>query len=116
MGLGFRDGTLFHLFSYWDIWGLSKIRDTFLGGPHNQDYSILESILGSPYFGKPLYLKSGIWERVFILGGGDYQNSEQILRFRQQRAADDSLGHAMMVMHVASSCDRQTGCHLIALL
>ena len=25
---------------------------TFLGGPHNKDYSILGSILGSPYFGK----------------------------------------------------------------
>ena len=24
----------------------------FLGGPHNKDYSILGSILGSPYFGK----------------------------------------------------------------
>ena len=25
---------------------------TFFGGPHNKDYSILGSILGSPYFGK----------------------------------------------------------------
>ena len=25
---------------------------TFLGDPHNKDYSILRSILGSPYFGK----------------------------------------------------------------
>ena len=24
----------------------------FFGGPHNKDYSILGSILGSPYFGK----------------------------------------------------------------
>ena len=26
-----------------------------LGGPNNKDYSILESILGSPYFGKLPY-------------------------------------------------------------
>ena len=25
---------------------------TILGGPHNKDYNILGSILGSPYFGK----------------------------------------------------------------
>ena len=28
------------------------IRGTLFGGPHNKDYSILGSILGSPYFGK----------------------------------------------------------------
>ena len=34
-------------------WGFPKIRGTFFwGGPHNKDYSILGSILGSPYFGK----------------------------------------------------------------
>ena len=33
-------------------WGLPKIRGTVLGGPHNKDYSILGSILGSPYLGK----------------------------------------------------------------
>ena len=32
-------------------WGFPKIRGTLLGGPYNQDYSILGSILGSPYFG-----------------------------------------------------------------
>ena len=34
------------------LWGLGfpKFRGTFLGGPHNKDYSIL--VLGSPYFGK----------------------------------------------------------------
>ena len=34
------------------IWGFPKIRGTFVGGPYNKDYSILVSILGSPYFGK----------------------------------------------------------------
>ena len=29
-----------------------KIRCTFFGEPHNKDYSILGSILGSPYFGE----------------------------------------------------------------
>ena len=31
------------------------MRDTFLGGPNNQDYSICGSILGSPCFGKLPY-------------------------------------------------------------
>ena len=32
--------------------GVFTIRGTILGDPHNKDSSILESILGSPYFGK----------------------------------------------------------------
>ena len=35
-----------------DTWGFPKIRVTFLGGPHNKDYSILGSILGPPYLRK----------------------------------------------------------------
>ena len=34
------------------MWGFPMIRGEILGGPHNKDYSILESILGSPYSGK----------------------------------------------------------------
>ena len=37
--------------------GFPKIRGTLFGGPHNKDYGILESVLGSPYFGKLLYLE-----------------------------------------------------------
>ena len=37
------------------IWEFPKIRGSNLGGPHNKDYSILGSILGSPYFGKLPY-------------------------------------------------------------
>ena len=33
-------------------WGFPKIMGTFFGGPHFQDYNILGSMLGSPYFGK----------------------------------------------------------------
>ena len=33
-------------------WGFPRIRGTFFGGPHNKEYSIWGSILGSPYFGK----------------------------------------------------------------
>ena len=33
-------------------WEFTKIRCTFLGGPHIKDYSILGSILGYPNFGK----------------------------------------------------------------
>ena len=35
--------------------GLPKIRGTTFGGPNNKDYSILGSLLGSPYFGKLPY-------------------------------------------------------------
>ena len=31
------------------------MRGTFLGVPHNKDYNILGSILGSPYLGKLPY-------------------------------------------------------------
>ena len=34
------------------MWRLPKIRDPFLGGPHNKDYSIWVSILGFLNFGK----------------------------------------------------------------
>ena len=34
------------------IWEFPKIRGTMLGSPYNKDYSILGSIMGSPYFGK----------------------------------------------------------------
>ena len=34
------------------IWGFPKIRGTLFWNPHNKDYSILGSILGTPYFGK----------------------------------------------------------------
>ena len=33
-------------------WGFPKIRGYHFGGLNNKDYSILGSILGSPYFGK----------------------------------------------------------------
>ena len=31
---------------------LQRLQRVFLGSPHNKDYSILGSMLGSPYFGK----------------------------------------------------------------
>ena len=37
---------------------VSQIRGTLFRGPYNKDYSILGSILGSPYFGKlPYHVK-----------------------------------------------------------
>ena len=44
--------------SKYPIWGVPKIRGTFLGGPYNKDYSILGSRLGSPYFGRLPYLRT----------------------------------------------------------
>ena len=32
--------------------GVAKILGYLFGDPHNKDFSILESILGSPYLGK----------------------------------------------------------------
>ena len=46
------------------IWGFLKIRGTFLGGPHNKDYSILGSILGYPYFGKLPFQYRVIWQAM----------------------------------------------------
>ena len=34
------------------IWGFPKSRCTILGGPHNKDYGISGSMLGSHFFGK----------------------------------------------------------------
>ena len=34
------------------MWEFPKIRGALFGDPYNKDYSILGSILGSPYFGK----------------------------------------------------------------
>ena len=42
--------------------GLPKLGVPF-GGPHNKDYSILESILGSPYSGKlPYWGPPNLWK------------------------------------------------------
>ena len=38
------------------IWGFPKIRGTFLWVAGNKNYTILGSILGSPYFGKLQFL------------------------------------------------------------
>ena len=38
------------------IWWFPKIRGALLGGPYNKDYSILRSILRSPYLGKLPYI------------------------------------------------------------
>ena len=35
----------------WSSWGFPKLRGTLFGGPHNKDYSILGSILGSTILG-----------------------------------------------------------------
>ena len=36
----------------WEM-GVSQNYGYLIGGPHNKDHSILGSILGAPYFGKP---------------------------------------------------------------
>ena len=51
------------------IWGFPKIRGTLAGGPYNKDYNILESILGSPYFGKLPYTPKQFQS---MLGGNPY--------------------------------------------
>ena len=38
--------------------GVSQVYGFLFGGPHNKDYSILGSTLGSPYFGETaIYLQ-----------------------------------------------------------
>ena len=49
------------------MWGFPRIRGTLFGGPYNKDYSILGSILGSPYFGKvPNELESKLLKGDYI--------------------------------------------------
>ena len=53
-------------------------------GPHNKDYSILGSILGSPYFGKLPYRdngKNGNYTLGLYWENGK-ENGSYILRFR----------------------------------
>ena len=57
MAVAFPDG--FGVGGTQVIWWFPKIRGTFLGCPHNKDYSILGSILGSPDFGKVPYRDHG---------------------------------------------------------
>ena len=40
--------------------GVSQNEGYHFGDPHNKDYSILGSILGSPYFGKPPYMHGSL--------------------------------------------------------
>ena len=40
------------------IWEFPKIRESFWGCPHSEDYKIFRSILGSPYFRKPPFVLS----------------------------------------------------------
>ena len=54
-GLGFRDQSL-------GFWG------TFFKGPHKKDYSMLGSILGSPYFGKLPFRFWGVGFRILDSG------------------------------------------------
>ena len=61
--------------NYCTIWGFPNIRGTFFGGPHNKDYSIWGSTLGSPYFGKQPFRDEGL---------GWFVNREGELPFRLQ--------------------------------
>ena len=47
------------------IWEFPKIRDTFLGVPHNKEYIILGSTLGSPHFEKLPYVRGDLLENGF---------------------------------------------------
>ena len=46
--------------------GFLKLEVPFLGGPYNKDYSILGSILGSPYLGKLPYKRYRGWSRAYV--------------------------------------------------
>ena len=47
--------------------GVSQNYGYLLGGPNNKDYSILGSILGSPYFGKLPYTPNIIYSPMYSL-------------------------------------------------
>ena len=51
------------------MWGFPKIRGYLFGDPHNKDYTILRSILGSPYVGKlPCVAKLQLENVKLVLG------------------------------------------------
>ena len=52
--------------SVYVIWGFPKIRGTFLGSPHNEEYSILGSILGSPILGNYHIHIQNMWGQSFL--------------------------------------------------
>ena len=58
-------GFLGYMYVY--IWGFPKIKGTLFACPYNKDYSILGSILGSPYFGRLPYMYIHIHILVQIL-------------------------------------------------
>ena len=55
--------------------GVSQNYGYHFGGPNNEDYSILGSILGSPYFGKLPF-------NVFAFGGRALDAAAQLLVFQ----------------------------------
>ena len=50
-----RDGAVFNVDPFWVYIIISQNLGYLLGGSYNEEYSILGSILGSPYFGKLPY-------------------------------------------------------------
>ena len=49
------------------MWGFLKLGYLF-GDPHNEDHSMLGSILGSPYFGKLSCMGFGFCVTVLLFG------------------------------------------------
>ena len=47
--------------------GFPKLGVPFLGTPHNKDYSILGSILGSPYIGKLPFVSLVLFVLILLL-------------------------------------------------
>ena len=79
------------------IYGLPKIRGTFLGNPQNKDDSIFGSILRSPYFGKLPY-------GILGLGTADARPKPHVLlRPDSTRASGFWLLAGAYLLTVASS-------------
>ena len=60
-------------------WGFRKIRGTLLGGPHNKDYNMFFSILGSLYFGKLPSQAGSIGNYVHELGPLPQQSAHTVV-------------------------------------
>ena len=65
--------------------GVSQNRGTLFGCPYNKDYSILGSILGSPYFGKLPSSMKCIACCVEKIGCLLHSTKDEILRMRPRK-------------------------------
>ena len=80
-----------------------KIRGTFLGVPYIREYSILESILGSPYFGKLPYTYIYIYTYIYMREQQRHRERERE-RESQRWYTVEAAFNMILSLHVGALC------------